>query len=116
MAAKKKPKKYYCDVWKMHFVYFLGWDRGKFHSYIFEKFNYESSCSNGDASCLLIEDGGYTANYIWTRNKDDWAPFAHECVHAACNTLRLRGWIPDLNNEEPLAYLVENIFKQGSRQ
>lgn len=98
----------------MNFYFFIGWDSKEYAEYINKTFAYPMDLTNSDGNCLFCNnENGTLINCIWIRNKDDMPTLAHEVTHAACNTLRERGWNPDFSNEEPLTYLVENIFREA---
>jgi len=100
----------------MNYWYFFGWSEKKFKAYLWDKFEHDTILTNCDGKCIMLEKEGCTIILLWSRNKKDLPEIVHECVHAACWTLEERGWKPDLNNDEPLTYLVENIFEQGTRK
>lgn len=119
MAAKKKTKKklspkfYYCEVWKMNYFYFIGWRDKDFSDYLISELDLHRDFSLSDGACLMIEVDGIVGNYIWTRDINKPETYAHECVHAANNTMVTAKCAPDFVNDESYCYLVENIFKQG---
>ena len=50
---------------------------------------------------------------VWIRNLDECkgSVFAHECSHAAMEIFNYIGATVDLENQEPFAYLIGNLFR-----
>jgi len=66
----------------------------------------ELSWSNKYGVCILLN---FNNNY---GAKISYGTIAHEAVHAASFILDSRGVVPDFNNDEPQAYLVEYIVNE----
>jgi len=115
--AKRQPKYFYCETWKMNYYFFIGWSAKLYSKYIQEEYGHTMDINGAAGNCLDIEknDNSIQIQTIWVDDKKDLPAIVHESVHAACNTLRRRGWNPDFDNEEPLTYLIENIFRQATK-
>lgn len=110
----KKPKHWYCETWKMNFYFCIGWRPEEFQKYMKKSFDYEFESRLKDGSTLLCNSDQGSIIIIWTRKRADHAVLTHESVHAANMTLSSRGWRPELENDEPQAYLVESIFRKAT--
>lgn len=82
-------------------------------AYLKKHHEYEPDISQkaGTVFSIRVENGS-TIYLIWTRKREPWV-IAHECVHAANSLLDSRGWKPQLDNDEPQAYLVEALVKKA---
>ena len=113
MSKIRHPKHFYCQTWKMNFYYFVGWSEKTYLNYVKKHWDYEMNLQGVDGNCLEVSFDGSAGNSVWIRDRKNYAVMAHECVHAAANTLRSRGWKPDFDNEEPLTFLVESIYRNS---
>lgn len=108
-----KPKHYHCDYWKQSFWFCIGWSHEKVTSYLKKNYNHEPDLSQKAGTLFEVpQKNGATVYLIWTL-KSDAATIAHECVHAANVLLMARGWKPQLDNDEPQAYLVEALMREA---
>jgi len=97
----------------MNYWYCLGWKEKMIEGYIKDRFNYETTVEKADGQLWDCFTEKTRVMVIWTREKNDMPSLVHECVHAANFTLQSRGWKPDFENDEPLTYLVESIFRNA---
>lgn len=105
----KKPKWFYCELYKVNFHCFLGWSESDFLEYAGKHYNYKSEISYADAKCLCLNNSDQV---IWTRRKRPIPEITHEAVHASVNILDMRGVKYNYENDESLAYLVEYIVRK----
>lgn len=108
-----KAKHFYCQTWKMNFYLCIGWTPKKFETYMRKQFDYEWAGDRKDGTTLRCDADQGTIMVLWTRDKKNIGALAHEAVHAANWTLEMRGWKPDLSNDEPQTYLVESIVRHA---
>ncbi len=118
MKSKKrsrKPTHYWCDMWRVNYYYFIGWPAEEFSKYMKKAFDHDASDAHksGGRAVLLDYENGDCIICIWVPGKDDFSALAHECLHATNFTMRRAGCLPDLDNDEPQAYLLENIYQQA---
>lgn len=108
-----KPRHYFCEYWRQSFWFCIGWSYQNMAAYLKKHHEYEPDLSQKGGSVFSIRaDNGSTIYLVWTRKKH--APtIAHECVHAANALLESRGWKPQLDNDEPQAYLVEALMREA---
>lgn len=113
--SDETAKIFYCETWKMNYLFFIGVPAKKFTNYIKDNFNYDVDVSDcvGNTSNIRDEKTGSDLQAIWIKSKKHLPELAHESLHAAINTLALRDWKFDFDNDEPLAYLTESIFRQA---
>jgi len=74
----------------------------------------------------ILADGAFTfcsgkvffapSPLLWLHKDADDAVIAHEVVHLAHDLLCARGVVISRDNDEPLAFLVEHLFRQISRK
>ena len=103
-----KPSFWYCDMYHMNFYYCLGWKRSDFTNYVKKAFDYD--CTVAAGKTLMVQGENHSIIVIWVSKKTDYSVLAHECLHAANMTLAHIGWKPNLNNDEPQADLLSQIF------
>lgn len=103
------PKHFYCEIYKTDIYYFLGWNPGRFTNYCIKNYGYDPG-EQSEGLCAHVRDN----IIIWTKHRKRFELLAHESVHAAHWILESRGICSINDNAEPLAYLVELIFKNGS--
>jgi hypothetical protein len=78
-------------------------------TYLRKNYGHDPDLSQKAGTVFEIpQKSGATVYLVWTRKKHA-AVVAHECVHAANVLLKSRGWKPELDNDEPQAYLVEAL-------
>jgi hypothetical protein len=116
MDKVDKPIKFRCEVFKMNYVVYYGWDREKAFKAVKSKVKgdldfgpFEDPGCYG--CCFLIPsetDDPYV--YIWTREKLP-SVLAHEALHAVFYTLGGRMEHCG-DNEETYTYLMEFIMRE----
>ena len=111
---KIKPAWYYCELYKMNFYFFIGWNAGKYAEYVLKNYNYElNNISSCDGNCLSIDIGSGHGKVICTRDKRSISTLAHECLHASIDTLTMRGIDIRDSNGETLAYYMEFLMEKA---
>ena len=105
----RKPRHWYCEVYKQNFYYCLGWSATSVSAYLLKYFKYEWKDEHRLGSCIHNAD----ITVLWTYKRNDAAALAHEAVHAANFTLGQAGLIPSYENDEAQAYLVEAIVRNA---
>lgn len=110
----KKPKFYFCDLWRMNYYFYLGWPQAEFEKYIEKKYDFKPELP-GVGKCIMTKNnkGKGAVLHIWIADKTNYPYLAHECLHAANWTLERAGWKPELHNDEPQTYLMTNIMRQA---
>ena len=104
-----RPTLYHCDFWKQSFWFCIGWSHQNMTAYLKKHHDHDPDLSQKAGTVVEIpQKSGATVYLVWTRKKHA-AVVAHECVHAANVLLKSRGWKPELDNDEPQAYLVEAL-------
>lgn len=111
-----KPNHYWCELWRENYYFFLGWPPKEFEDYIYKNLGHTIECGRSNGKCMELIGAETTGQYIWVRPKSGinlHTTLIHECIHAAMNTLYRRGIYFTLDNQEPLTYLVELIFRKA---
>lgn len=114
---QRHPHFHFCETYMMNYYYFLGWKWEDLAKYVKKHFNHaldpdRNPCGH---TLRLTKDGG-TIILIYTKEKNKLSTFAHEALHAANFTLDQKGWIGDLVNDEPQAYLMMEIIRKGLKE
>lgn len=113
MAKKKHPDFYFCELWRVNYYFYIGWDVKEFEDYVEKKEGVRPQ-SPGVGKCFCVErEGGSAIIHIWVKKKTDYPTLAHECLHASNWTLGRAGWEPQLWNDEPQTYLMTNLMRQA---
>lgn len=108
-----KPTHYHCDFWKQSFWFCIGWSPEDVTAYLKKNYNHNPDLSQKAGTLFEVpQKSGAIVYLIWTRKKHAGL-VAHECVHAANTLLLSRGWKPELDNDEPQAYLVEALVSHA---
>lgn len=108
-----KPKFHYDNCWRANFWFCLGWNQDAFAFYIKKQFDHEISTKPVNGKTIEFFDKGNHICVVWTRKKRDIPSLVHECLHAAIFTLDMRGVKFDVDNHEPLTYLVESLVRKA---
>lgn len=109
----RKPHKYHSETWQEDFLYFIGWPGRDFEAYLKTVYGKLAQTKDADGMTIELPDGTIC---LWTRirsGKYFYEVLAHEAVHAATFCLASKGVEPSYANDEPLAYLVSEIFRKG---
>lgn len=107
---QKKPKFYFCEIYRARIYYFIGWSNDEMVAYAKRKLDWEIEPTNGVGSCHSLEWNEKHYLAIWSKKSNDVFTVAHECLHAANFIMRRIGASPD---DEPQAYLFDEIFKKA---
>lgn len=107
-----KPQIYHNDTYNFTVYYFIGCDSEAVLKYTRKNFNYEFDI-DGDGQTVWDDSGNFI---LWLKNAKDHEALAHESVHLANRVLYLAGVKPSFVNDEPLAYLVGCIFRNGVKK
>lgn len=109
----KQPKHWHCEMYDINFFFFIGWKPKHFEKYATEKLKIKVGTDTDDFLGLH-----YRTDYkkrpcslIWTKKSNDIPCIVHECLHAAVSALSYVDVKFDIDNQEPLAYMLENIVK-----
>lgn len=109
-----KPKWYWCATFRFNIDFFIGWKYSDFLSYAQKNYGYEDMGETGGKT-LLIENGSIWRIALWTpplkKRIHKYPVLAHEITHAAIIALNKVGVIPEWHNDEPLAYLVHELYQ-----
>lgn len=107
----KKPKHWYCELYRFNVYYCVRWYPAEISEYMFKMYGLEKDYAKLGGTCLLLND---PIVVIWTHPTDkDRSFLVHECVHAANIILSQRGVQPSYGNDEAQAYLAEIIFRKA---
>lgn len=117
-VSMRKPKIWYCKVYKIYYYFFLNWSRQDFYLYYSKKLSggKHSREDFNSFSGLCVEFSNPNGVAIWTDPEDKKhhnRALMHECIHAACFSLDLRGVGIDWPTCEPITYLAEAIFYEA---
>jgi hypothetical protein len=104
--AKRKPKHFYLELYRMNYYYCIGWTQKAVENYLRTTFNYDTDLGHADGYTIRISDNRGCTILIWTKDKNDLGVLAHEATHAASFTLGRAGVKADFDNDEACAYLV----------
>ena len=111
-------KKWRCDIYGVDFVFFFGVPHKQFKKWIDSNvgkgFLETELGSSVDYSGLTIKNRHNKSIIIWT-DKKDYSVLAHECLHACMTIFKWVGIEPDVDNDEPLAYLLSAIMENSSK-
>ena len=102
-------------MWKQHFYFCIGWKDEDVQRWLKKVWKYETNLSYSSGKTLHAFAGNSDMVLIWTR-KRSFPQVAHECVHAANFTLKERGYKVVQDNDESLAYFVEELCKQAIKK
>ena len=83
-------------------------------AYLLDRFGYEKDFTRKSGTTIELFDENSTIILIWTRTESDLECLVHECFHGASITLENIGYKFDPDNEEPFAYLIQDIFSQAT--
>lgn len=109
--TKKKPRKFFCELYKVNILYFIGWPPEVFYKYALKHFDLDLTLTNYGGYTLKIVNGVFV---IWTCPADkDRSALVHESVHAAAWILKDAGVDACFENDEAHAYLTELIYKKA---
>lgn len=105
-----KPLLYKCVTWKQNYVVFIGCTYLNMCKFLSKNYNFKLGYINCAGLCFefSFKDKDYIG--IWVGDKTDFPSLVHECVHAACITLQHAGVKASFKNDEPLAYLTEELY------
>lgn len=110
----KKPKFYFCDIWRVNYYFFIGWPSGEFKSYVLKQYGFDADIhEQGVGKCLEVVKNNKYGILIWIKKKNDYPSLAHECLHATNYTLCRAGWKFDVHNDEPQTYLLTNLVRKA---
>jgi len=110
----RKPKFYFNETYKMNYYFCIGWTDKEIIRYMQKHWNHTiDNIENAKGKTFECHKGSNIVIVIWSRKKLDYPTIVHECVHAANMNLNYINWKPDLDNDEPQAYLTENIFNKA---
>lgn len=101
----KTPVDVYQDLWNMQYILFLGWKDHEFDNWCVENLHFQPESSGKGGLCLYGNGSEGDVCCVWVKRKNDHGTIAHECLHAAMETLSARGVKCDYDNPEPLTYL-----------
>jgi hypothetical protein len=107
---KKKPKIYFCEMYRARIFYFVGWDNKDVVTYLKKKHQWDIEPLDTLGACFSIEFGDDHYIAIWVREKRDVFTLAHECLHTSHFILNRIGGLLD---DEPAVYLFDDIFKRA---
>lgn len=112
-----KAKFYFCDVWRMNYWFYIGWNWDAFVKRVKKDFDYtvDRDVVPDGISILATDKEGVTRVFVWTKKKDAPAILAHECLHAANRTLGRAGVHADFYNDEAQAYLMLTLIEKAMR-
>lgn len=113
-----KPRHYYNRTYRENFWFFLGWEPEKAEKYLQEFTKDTSSLNLGAVAGKCLEWSGNKGGRfiaVWVRytprSRSFYPTLAHECIHAAGMCLSHRGIQPSFHNDEPVAYLAEDLMR-----
>lgn len=117
-----KKKEYYSKTYRANCVFFIGtpeeflkyWNK-RLKSEVDIDIEWLRECSG--AHFTLVKPGSSTYRVLWVKefkkNKpDSYATVSHEAVHMANSILQYKGVETTQENDEALAYLVEEITEE----
>ena len=110
----RKPKLWYCEIYKIRYEFCVGWTAQQFHKFYTKELNGQiplEQLEQTSGRCVEYQNPDGIA--IWVDENDKkyhHRTLMHECIHAAAFTLNSRGVGIDWPICEPLTYLAENIF------
>lgn len=118
MKRKRLPAFWFCEVYRVNYWFFIGWPVEDFKAFMKKRFNYQpkEDSTTCDGKTFVCTHNDSTIICIWTQQnagKKFMGTLAHECVHAAINTLHPRGINTCDQNDEPLAYLVGALIRKA---
>lgn len=105
-----RAKRVHSDLWDMDFYLCLGWTDEQFTKWYKRKFRKSPRIEANDYGMTEMIDGTIV---IWTHDKKGIPELAHECLHAANMCLGSRGVEVDLENDEPVAYLLAWLLEKA---
>lgn len=108
---------YYDECFLCNFYFCIGWKEEDFTRYMKEYFNHDvKNISNARGKCFFTETKNSKTTIIWTRHKrgkDFYETLAHECIHAAIESLENKDIFINHDNDEILTYLVGCLMRKG---
>lgn len=108
------PSFYYCELYKVTIQFCIGWPKEAVKTYLKSGFKWTGEIDDDSIGQMCPLNTKLEKIFlIWTRDREDVVVLAHECLHAANQTLNHVGWTPQLLNDEPQTYLFENIFSRA---
>lgn len=124
--GRKMPDPYrftvYVGVYRVRIRVFVGGSLESAHVAMGKEWKVPVHFDRGDrgepgANSFWKTDHSTAALWIGDHAWRDIGPsLAHEAVHLANFIMRRIGWAPDLENDEPQAYLVEHIVGHALRE
>lgn len=112
----RTPGYYFCHTWRINFWYFIGWPVEQFQDYCKKEFDMIQEIDDlVSARTIEFFHTKSVCYLIWVRDKNDLGSLCHEAVHAAMFGLHAKGWKPDPDNDEPLAYLTQAVFENARK-
>jgi hypothetical protein len=109
-----KVKSASLDLYNFVFLYFYDCEYDEYRAYLEEHFGEELEDDEDEATkaiCVGIDHAKVVT--MWFSNYDDLPVVVHECVHAANFVFDYICHNQGTDNDEPMAYLTEWIFKQA---
>lgn len=104
-----------CDTYGAHIIVYSDADSKQVSRSVFRRYGCIVDCSREDAGAMFVleacKEGNPTQYLLWVRESDDIAVLAHECVHLAIRILHDRGVVVTVDNDEPLAYYHNYLFR-----
>ncbi len=113
----KKAKWFYCELYKENFYFLPAFSLKEVKAFTMRQFGFEYNVNldKSDGKAIEVSNDERSAFIIWIRHNDktdkNLAALTHECVHIAGWILGNRGIKITPDNDEPLTYLTEYIFK-----
>lgn len=117
MATKKKQKiiKYWCEIYRMNYYFFLGWPIDTFTNHMNKNYGYEvEGHQRLTGKTLQISSDGFSGFFVWVKDIENFPVLAHECLHATNWTLGEIGVHADFVNDEAQAYLLTALLRQAT--
>ena len=106
----KEVKIYRSSTWRLRYWMAVGFSGKDISKLMKDNFDKDHDYDLYDGGFYPMVTGGSITPVIWTRKKGDISSLVHECVHAASWTLMYAGWEHDPKNDEPRAYLTQELF------
>lgn len=107
---RKKPGRFLSTFLTADYYFFTGWSAQEFKSYCVKKYKYDPHIDNQTGLHVVVVKDNSMHNLIWVEAKRGiklYKDLAHECCHAAVDTLTYYDVKIERHNNEMLSYLVD---------
>ena len=113
---RRKPGRYKATLLDADYYFFTGWSEEEFVEYCIKEYNYKPQIDNYTGLHLSVMKNKAIHNLIWVEAKRGirlYKDLAHECVHAAVDTITYYDIKIERHNHEILAYLVDVLMSKA---